>query len=164
MAAFPEIRSVESHTRATVDSGSPGRAAVLARNRTGAAGCYRAARTQGGAAVRLGPAAARVAATAGMPVEVPKAGDCGHLSRLCASSSRKPPRLSPRRPGIAGLRGGGLLGDFVGTLSEGILGGLNRQPGLAAQETDEAAHGVLLPVGRFHGVDKQMHSGRRVSR
>src|SRR5437763_15800776 len=74
MAAFPEIRSVESHTRATVDSGSPGRAAVLARSRTGTAGCYRAARTQGGAAVRLGPAAARVAATAGMPVEVPKSG------------------------------------------------------------------------------------------
>ena len=61
-------------------------------------------------------------------------------------------------------RGDGLLGDVVGTLSGGILGGLNRQSGLAAQETDEATHGVLLPMGRFHGVDKQMHSGRRVSR
>src|SRR5438067_11469577 len=42
-----------------------------------------------------------------------------------------------------GLRGHGLLGDLVGTLPGGILGGLNRQPGLAAQETDEAAPGLL---------------------
>jgi hypothetical protein len=28
----------------------------------------------------------------------------------------------------------------------------------------KAPHAVGLPVGRLHGVDKQMHLGRRVSR
>jgi len=99
-----------------------------------------------------------------MPVEVPKN---GVLRPPVAPVRQRQQKAAPALTEAAwncGLRAHGLLGDLIGTLPGGIFGGLNRQPGLAAQETDEAAHGVLLPVGRFHGVDKQMHSGRRVSR
>ena len=35
---------------------------------------------------------------------------------------------------------------------------------LAQRAADESANAVRLPTGRLHGVDKQMHLGRRVSR
>ena len=45
------------------------------------------------------------------------------------------------------------------------LGGLDRQPHLFPQRAaDEAADRMRLPIGRGHGIDKQVHLGRRVSR
>jgi hypothetical protein len=44
------------------------------------------------------------------------------------------------------------------------LGRSNLQPQLLLQlAADESTYAMGLPAGRFHGVDKQMHLGRRMS-
>ena len=57
-----------------------------------------------------------------------------------------------------------LLVDAVGPFSTLGLEGLDVVPGLLHRAGHEPADGVLLPAHLVHGVDKQMHLGRRVSR
>lgn len=58
-----------------------------------------------------------------------------------------------------------LADDRVNSFAVLTLGGFYREPHLLAQRAgEESAHAVGLPIRSGHGVDKQMHLGRRVSR
>jgi hypothetical protein len=59
----------------------------------------------------------------------------------------------------------GLTAQHVRAFPIGTLEGFHVETHLLAKAAgDEAADVVGLPIGRVHGIDKQMQLGRRVSR
>ena len=57
-----------------------------------------------------------------------------------------------------------LLDGSVDAIAGLVLRRLDVELMLLGGGGEEAPHAVCLPLGCFHGIDKQMHLGRRVSR
>ena len=87
----------------------------------------------------------------------------GLVGRAEDPAERKtPPGRTQRREGRAMIE---LSLDPVGSLLPFRAEGLDFQAQFLGQRpADEAADRVRLPARQFHGVDKQMHLGRRMSR